>query len=114
MEILKPNKITVYDNLYAKPAHIDDYSDSSIAVLFSADGTKHYGQFSYTDRVWTTVPGDEHKRVFSDQYVDYWFYCPDFEDLFNKTDSVDIESMNMSKSRKIDVKNKNRNHTIFK
>ena len=96
MNILKPSENTVYDNLYAKPALIDDWSPSSVVVLFCVRGIKYYGQFNYQERTWTTLPSDEKKRTFIDNEVQYWFYCPEYKEIFKVHSGVNENSKNRS------------------
>ena len=101
MNIAKPSEIQVYDNLYAKPSPLGQHQHCSLVVLFSVEGSIHYGQFDFLENLWTTIPGDKKKRQFKDRHVEYWFYPPRSislfkeyaEDVYSKKCSDDVSRL---------------------
>lgn len=75
---------TVYDNLYAKPSPLGQHQHCSVVVLFSVEGSIHYGQFNFLDNLWTTIPADSKMRQFKDRHVEYWFYPPRSMNIFKE------------------------------
>lgn len=93
MEILKPKENTAYDNLYAKPASIDDYTPYSVVVLFSVHDVLYYGQYNSEKRTWSTLPSDEKMRIFKDSVVQFWFYEPRYQEIFKTEPHVNQHSI---------------------
>lgn len=86
MDIVKPNEIMVYDNLYSKPPQqgVPTNHRFSMPVVYSVRGILYYGQYDFTEGLWDTLPGDEKSRQFTDREVEFWFYPPGTLDLFRK------------------------------
>lgn len=84
MNVFQPNDFSVYDNLYAKPVPIQDDSNYSVAVIISSFGSHHSAQFDFKSQVWTTLPGDDKKRIILDRNVEYWYYTPGFKQMFKR------------------------------
>ena len=81
---MKVTNMTVYNNLYAKPALGGQHQKYSMTVVFSVDDVLYYGQFCYESQTWDTIPGDEKIRQFIDRDVQYWFYPPFSKDIFER------------------------------
>jgi hypothetical protein len=86
MNIIKPTEPLIFDNLYFKPSQLGLPSNHkhSVRVLFSVSGIIYDGQYDFVEGYWTTMPGDEWKRTFIDNLVEFWFYPPGTIDLFKK------------------------------
>jgi hypothetical protein len=91
MNIIKPCEGNVYDNLYAKPASIDDWTPHSMQVLYSVNSFIYCGQYNSETRIWNTLPSDEKMREFKDKEVEYWFYQPGTMELFEKSEPYEKE-----------------------
>jgi len=105
MNIFKPNEPSVYDNLYCKPAQLGVPTNYrfSMSVLFSVNRVLYYGQYDFTEGLWSTIPGDEKAREFEDREVEYWFYPPGTLELFRKyAEDVKAEACIDERSRILD------------
>ena len=85
-QMVKPSRITIYDNLYAKPAQagIGGNQRWSVQVLFSVRDIIHTGSYDFVECRWRTLPSDEKAREFLDREVQYWFHHPDTIEMFKR------------------------------
>jgi len=91
MNITNVDNQIVFDNHWAKPIQsaIPVIADMcfSVPIIFSVNGVLYYGQYDFVKGTWTTIPGDDKKRTFIDQAVEYWYYPPEIIDMMRRYDT---------------------------
>ena len=80
------DNIQVMDNCFYKPIVSGAGQRFSIPVIYYVDNIPYYGQFEFDTHIWSTIPGDDHKRQFYDRHVSAWFYAPGTAELLAESE----------------------------
>jgi len=104
LNVIKAETINVYDNLYAKPTQMGPPLNArhSVVVVFAVSEVLYFGQYDFTEGVWSTLPSDEKMRKFRDRVVQYWFYPPNTIEMFKRY-SDDVRGRNRDVVSRLDV-----------